>query len=101
MKPKQICLSCLSRLDLCASFIDMSREADCKFEILLQNKTIPQTILSESLSNSRTFSDNEVSQVSHQRMFVFDESVVFDIVFVYFLILGSIIWQQKSSELSK
>ncbi|XP_065222785.1 zinc finger and SCAN domain-containing protein 12-like [Planococcus citri] len=41
-KPKQICLECISKLELCFSFIEMSLDADCKFEAALQSRSAPQ-----------------------------------------------------------
>ena len=61
MKPKQVCLSCVSKLDVCISFMDMSREADGKFETLLQNKTEPVSNVNGSLLNGRTLVNNQVS----------------------------------------
>lgn len=62
MKPKQICLSCISKLDLCFAFVEMSRDADLKFEAILQNKITPQIhVLNDSLSNNKSSSNHHVS----------------------------------------
>lgn len=37
LKPKQLCYSCLSKLEMCYSFIESSIAADFKFDTIIQN----------------------------------------------------------------
>ncbi|KAK7592943.1 hypothetical protein V9T40_007695 [Parthenolecanium corni] len=42
IKPKQVCVACVSKLELCVSFIEMSLDTDYKFDAMLQTRILPQ-----------------------------------------------------------
>ena len=85
MKPKHVCVSCVSKLESCVSFMDMLLEADSKFEELLQNKET-----ADGSVNGSTFSPSDGSLVRN-----FPQKEFFDHVNSRFILCRNILQHES------